>query len=217
MNDVVQYDLSLFLGSFEPESIDAIITSPPFTGLPNRGNTLGITAKIFDAASQALTPEGTITLIVGAAPGNLLLPYHVASDISLFPELYLHSLYTWDRAGTLERDIGSQVVTNDVILHIARRGNTTATSIAPQSVIRTALPGFDYGFGVTTPHDIAAYLVAQVSEPGDLIVDPLAGLGEIGVQALRLDRRFSGCDLNYACVEIANARLLEHRPASAVV
>jgi len=217
MNTVILSDLADFLASLDAGSVDALITSPPFVGLPGRADTMHLSTQILNAADRILKPAGTITLIVGAAPGNPLLPYHVASDVSLFPALTLHSQYVWDRTGTLERAVGQQNITHDTLLHITRSNIVDAPPIAPTSVIRTSIPGFNYGIGVTTPPDLAAYLVDTLSRVGDLIVDPLAGLGEIGVQARAQGRRFKGCDTNPACVEIANARLAEHNPVLAAV
>lgn len=46
-------------------------------------------------------------------------------------------------------------------------------------------------------------LVMTHSDPGDLVVDPFAGLGTTGVAALSSGRRFLGCDTDPAAVTIA--------------
>ncbi len=51
--------------------------------------------------------------------------------------------------------------------------------------------------------------VRQVSEPGELIVDPFLGSGTTAVAAVLEGRRFLGCDLDPACVETARCRLVE--------
>ncbi len=51
--------------------------------------------------------------------------------------------------------------------------------------------------------------VRQVSEPGDLIVDPFLGSGTTAVAAVLEGRRFLGCDIDPACVETTRRRLLE--------
>ncbi len=183
-------------------------------GLPGREDTHEIVADLIGEAAFALAPRGTLTMIVGSAPGNPLLPYEVAALIEKMSslQLRLHSLYIWDRNGTLARDIGDQTITHDVILHACRSEAVGIDPLSPQSIIKTTQHGFNYGWSVTTPPDLAAFLVAATSNAGDLIVDPLCGLGEIGVQALVQGRRFEGCDRRPECVAIANARLAEHLP-----
>jgi site-specific DNA-methyltransferase (cytosine-N4-specific) len=45
------------------------------------------------------------------------------------------------------------------------------------------------------------------SAPGDLVLDPFAGSGTVGVVTLRHGRRFIGCELNPAYVELARKRI----------
>lgn len=200
-------DVSTFLAGQPQRSVDHIITSPPYIGLPGRGDTRRLVEQIELQASRILLPDGTLTLIVGSAPGNLALPYELVAGFNGH-ELAIHSVYVWDRTSALKRNVDGQTVTHDFILHLCRHeARDTRKQLATSSVIRTHDPGFDYGTGVTTPFDLATFIVDAVSEPGDLIVDPLAGLGEIGVQAIRQGRRFAGCDLDEACVTIANERI----------
>jgi len=56
------------------------------------------------------------------------------------------------------------------------------------------------------PDPLMARLVTTHSNPGDLVVDPFAGLGTTGVAALRLGRRFQGCE-----IEVATALRAEER------
>jgi site-specific DNA-methyltransferase (adenine-specific) len=46
-----------------------------------------------------------------------------------------------------------------------------------------------------TPVSLWMELVAQFSEPGDLVLDPFAGSGSLGVACLRLGRRYLGIEM----------------------
>ena len=46
------------------------------------------------------------------------------------------------------------------------------------------------------PLEVLAFLIEHLTAPHDLVIDPFAGSGTAGVEALRLDRRFIGFDLN---------------------
>ena len=52
-------------------------------------------------------------------------------------------------------------------------------------------------------------LVRQSSSPGELVIDPFAGSGSVGVAATRLGRDFLGADLCAEAVAAAAARLGE--------
>jgi hypothetical protein len=68
----------------------------------------------------------------------------------------------------------------------------------------------------TLPAKFARRLVYAHSNPGELVVDPHVGGGEIAMQALALGRRFIGGDLNPAALQLTAARVLdEHDEAAA--
>jgi hypothetical protein len=51
--------------------------------------------------------------------------------------------------------------------------------------------------------------IRQVSQPGELIVDPFIGSGTTAVAAVMEGRRFLGCDIDPGCVETTRRRLVE--------
>jgi 16S rRNA G966 N2-methylase RsmD len=53
----------------------------------------------------------------------------------------------------------------------------------------------------------AAWLVERFSNPGDMVLDPFVGSGTTAAAAVRLGRRFIGCDINPAAVATAQERL----------
>lgn len=59
------------------------------------------------------------------------------------------------------------------------------------------------------PLPICEVLVKQSSSPGDLVFDPFMGAGTTGVAALKLDRRFLGCDTSPEAIHTASHRLQE--------
>ena len=64
------------------------------------------------------------------------------------------------------------------------------------------------GYPAEKPPEVSEVLVRQSSEPGELVVDPFAGSGSVGVAAARNGRDFRGNDLCLEAVEIAKSRLV---------
>lgn len=58
------------------------------------------------------------------------------------------------------------------------------------------------------PEALMLDLVDDFTEPGDLVIDPFAGMGTTGVACIRRGRRFLGCELKKRKAELANERLL---------
>jgi DNA modification methylase len=55
-------------------------------------------------------------------------------------------------------------------------------------------------------------LIADFTEPGELVLDPFAGSGTTGVAALRLGRRFLGWEKDAEHHRVASQRLAGERP-----
>jgi site-specific DNA-methyltransferase (adenine-specific) len=70
-----------------------------------------------------------------------------------------------------------------------------------------SVPRIRGGYPAEKPPEVAGTLIAQSTQPGDLVVDPFMGSGSTGVAALRLGRRFMGNDLNAEAVTAAESRL----------
>jgi site-specific DNA-methyltransferase (cytosine-N4-specific) len=58
------------------------------------------------------------------------------------------------------------------------------------------------------PQALVEPCILAGSRPGDLVLDPFAGSGTVGVVALRHGRRFVGIELNPEYAEMARRRIL---------
>ena len=64
----------------------------------------------------------------------------------------------------------------------------------------------------TMPEKLVEPCVLAGSKPGDLVLDPFAGSGTVGKEALELNRRFVGVELNPAYVGMARRRMSGVQP-----
>lgn len=63
------------------------------------------------------------------------------------------------------------------------------------------------GYPTEKPAELIRTLIAQSTEPGQLVIDPFMGSGSTGEAALGLERRFSGTDTSAAAYAHTQARL----------
>ena len=77
---------------------------------------------------------------------------------------------------------------------------TAAEFLAPAGY--SSLYGFHKYWGKKPPETVS-FLVDQLSAPGGLVVDPFLGSGAIARESFRRRRRFIGCDINPAAIELA--------------
>ena len=65
------------------------------------------------------------------------------------------------------------------------------------------------GYPAEKPPKVSEVLVNQSTQPGDLVIDPFMGSGSVGVAAVGVGRSFMGNDLCSEAVDITRRRLLE--------
>jgi site-specific DNA-methyltransferase (adenine-specific) len=69
-------------------------------------------------------------------------------------------------------------------------------------------PRVNNGYPAEKPSDLNAVLITQSSQPGELVIDPFMGSGSCGVAAVGNGRHFMGNDLCEEAVNIARGRLI---------
>lgn len=65
------------------------------------------------------------------------------------------------------------------------------------------------GYPAEKPVEVSEVLIRQSTEPGEVVCDPFAGSGSVGVAALNGGRHFWGCDVCLEAVEAATNRLVD--------
>ena len=71
-------------------------------------------------------------------------------------------------------------------------------------------------FPAKFPPQLPEFIIRRLSDPGDLILDPMLGSGTTLVEALRLGRRAVGCDIDPLARMIAAAKLTSIDPLDAL-
>ena len=71
---------------------------------------------------------------------------------------------------------------------------------------------FDGAHFAVMPEALVEPCVLAGSERGDLVLDPFAGSGTVGVVALKNGRDFAGCELNPKYAEVARNRIRDDAP-----
>ena len=105
---------------------------------------------------------------------------------------------------------------------ITPSGNGTASSVVVaagrniRSVWSIATQPYHEAHFATMPEKLVEPCVLAGSKPGDLVLDPFAGSGTVGVVCRRFARRFVGVELNPAYVGMATLRLAQTQPGLAL-
>jgi ParB-like chromosome segregation protein Spo0J len=176
-------DLSQFV---EPESIDCIITDPPYPR-----EFLPVYRDLAKFASYALKPGGSLIVMIGQSylldilqemnvPG--LLYRWTCAYLTPGPATQLHQRHIqcgwkpllWYTKGECE----------GMYIHDVFHSNSGDKS------------KHDWGQSQSGIEDI----MGRVTRPGELVCDPFVGGGATAVVAMEMERRFVGCDIDEICV-----------------
>lgn len=87
------------------------------------------------------------------------------------------------------------------------KSDSTGATRNRRSVWTVNTKGFNGAHFAVMPEDLVVPCVLAGSRPDDWVLDPFTGSGTTGSVALRLGRRFIGCELNPKYAEIARQRL----------
>ena len=173
-------DFQTALADLDDNSVDLVVTDPPYGDQYTH-----LYGELAKWASAKLKPGGSLIAYVGQ--GNL-------PDVTA--EMGPHLRYWWTLA-LMHKHGGQQLPGKWVMVEWkplvwyvkgSRSGRLYVADRMSGSKPRKEL--HEWAQGV----DEVAYLIEQLSEPGNLVVDPFAGSGSFGYAAQQLGRHFIGAE-----------------------
>lgn len=180
-------DFREVLADLPDGSVDFILTDPPYgyAALPSY-------AALGEFAARKLKPGGSLVCYTGQSI--------LAEVLGALGE---HLRYWWtlslDHAHGGQQLPGKWVMVEwKPLVWFVRDSRGGRTYVADK--VRGSRPdkeAHEWAQGI----DEVFYLIEQLAEPGELVVDPFAGSGAFGKAALTLGRRFIGADLDPGSAE----------------
>lgn len=224
--EVLQGDCIEALCAMSPESVDAIITDPPYASggkqETQRRRSSGMVKSWEGAwfAGDAMGTEGLVFLLRSVAfqaerillPGASLLVFcdwRMWTAVAPALEsagLTLQTMIVWDK-GSAGMGNGFRA-THELVAHLRKSGPPHFHATDGSNVIRVGrVHGPAKVHPTEKPVPLMETLIRMVSPRDGLIVDPFCGSGATGVAARRLGRRFVGMERDPRYVSIAEERL----------
>jgi site-specific DNA-methyltransferase (adenine-specific) len=218
MGRAVSSDWTLHLGdclegmaTLADKSVDHCITDPPFTQKTSEG------ARNSGASGRVIDFDGIDGQEAGIMRCALKLSRRWTIIACAFEQLGIYSAAAgdrWVRSGVWHKPDATPQFTGD---RPAMCGEAFAIAHAEgkkrwNGKGRPAFWSFlterdRHGHPTPKPIGLMEALIADFTDPGDLILDPFAGSGTTGVAAIRLGRRFIGWEKDPKYHAIAMKRL----------
>lgn len=201
-------DCNVFLDSIDDESIDLLITDPPYS--TDVEDIESFAAGWLFNALDKVKPTGRAYICIGAYPGELLAYLKLLSTQSKF---ILDNPLIWTYRNTLGITPKNKYNLNyQVILHLyTEESKPLDTSITNEmfSVQDINAPDGRQGNRYHTwqkPDELGIRLVRHSTSDGDKIIDPFACTGTFLIAGAKLNRQVIGCDISKDNLAIAESR-----------
>lgn len=213
-NKLIHGDSLTVLRQMEPESVDAIITDPPYginyvspTGARIQNDTAPFIWFLYDAF-RVLKPgssgRGTLACFTRWDVQQVFI------DAIRLAGFIVKSEVIWDKIQHGMGDLKSQFAPSHENIIFAVKGKFSFPGHRPKDLItHRKLPGSQMIHPTEKPVPLLADLITAVTKPGDLILDPFAGSGSTLVAAKKTGRRFTGIELDDVHYAKAQRRIEE--------
>ena len=195
-------DFREILATFPPESIDAIITDPPYLA-----EFIPLFEPLAQHTARLLKPHGVLVVMVAHL--------HLHDYINALNQ---HLKYRWICAYVMDGSKASVSASRfgaawkPLLVYVRRDARNLR--FVPSDVFYGANKTED---GLEKMHhhwqqSLQGFtdIVQRFTEPDDTVLDPFLGSGTTGVACLHLNRRFVGCDNDSSAVSIATQRIREN-------
>ncbi len=214
---LTQGDAVTWLRALAPESIDCVITDPPYESL-EKHRAIGTTTRL--KHSKASSNDWFSIFPNARFPELFAEVYRVLKRNSHFylycdPETMFVAKPLGEAAGfkfwkpliwdKCQIGMGYHYRARYECILFFEKGKRKLSNLGTADIIEAKR--VNGGYPAEKPPAVSEVLISQSTEPGQLVIDPFMGSGSVGVAAANLKRSFLGNDLCVEAVDITRSRL----------
>ncbi len=214
---VNQSDAVEWLRTLDTESIDLVITDPPYESL-EKHRSIGTTTRLKQSKSSSnawfqIFPNDRFEELFTEVYRVLKKHRHfylfcdaetmfVAKPIAEQVGFKFWKPLVWDKQ---KIGMGYHYRSRHEFILFFEKGKRKLNDLGVPDVL--ACPRIYNGYPTEKPVGISEVLVQQSTEVGEVVIDPFMGSGSVGVAAVKNQRHFSGNDICEEALVISNQRL----------
>tara|TARA_R110002020_G_scaffold6986_3_gene29498 strand:- start:3513 stop:4202 length:690 start_codon:yes stop_codon:yes gene_type:complete len=227
LNKIIEGDCLEKIKDIPDNSIDLVLTSPPYDNIEGSGYSKGkkdvlflkLYSDFFDVVLnevyRVLKPTGQffLNLKSGTINKTLVTP-HWIEFLESFKQFKLKSYIIWKYSGSFDSTKVRFHLDYEIIYHLSKTDDITInyevdekdplTSVwhIPHFITKRLHP-------VQMPEALAEKIIKRGSKEGDLVLDVFAGSGTSLVVAKKLNRDFIGIEINPEHINTIKERIKE--------
>lgn len=214
-----QADAVQWLGQLASESVDLVVTDPPYESLEKHraiGTTTRLThskassndwfrifpndrfPELFRELYRVLGRDRHFYLFCDAETMFIAKPLAEAAGFRFWKPL------VWDKQ---KIGMGYHYRSRYEFILFFEKGKRKLNDLGLPDVLSAAR--VRNGYPTEKPVEISRTLIHQSTKPGELVIDPFMGSASVGVASLESGRHFLGNDISDASLELARGRLAD--------
>lgn len=216
---LAQSDAVAWLRALPSESVDLVVTDPPYESL-EKHRAIGTTTRLKHSKSSSndwfsIFPNARFPELFAEVFRVMRRNTHfylfcdpetmfVAKPLAEQAGFKFWKPLIWDK---LKIGMGYHYRARYECILFFEKGKRKLADLGIADILEA--PRISGGYPAEKPVAVSDVLIRQSTEPGDLVIDPFMGSGSVGVAAVSSGRRFCGNDLCKEAVDITRARLGE--------
>tara|TARA_R110002020_G_C15967872_1_gene747222 strand:- start:13 stop:699 length:687 start_codon:yes stop_codon:yes gene_type:complete len=227
LNEVIEGNCVEKLKDLPDNSVDLVITSPPYDNIEGSGYSKGkkdilflkLYSDFFDGVLneiyRVLKPTGQLYLNLKSGTINkTLVTPHWIEFLESFKQFKLKSYIIWKYSGSFDSTKVRFHLDYEIIYHLSKTDDITINYESDEKDPLTSvwyIPHFITNrlHPVQMPEALAEKIIKRGSKEGDLVLDVFAGSGTSLVVAKKLNRNFIGIEINPEHINTIKKRLNE--------
>ena len=216
--DLFQMDAVAWLRTLPTESVDLIVTDPPYESL-EKHRKIGTTTRLKNSKASSnpwfqIFPNERFEELLAEIYRVLNKHTHfylfcdsetmfVVKPIAESVGFRFWKPLIWDK---VQMGMGYHYRARCERILFFEKGRRRLNDLSIPDIL--SVPRIHRGYPTEKPAALMEILVSQSSVRGELVVDPFVGAGSVGVASIRQRRMFLGNDLSAEAVDISRTRLL---------
>jgi site-specific DNA-methyltransferase (adenine-specific) len=224
---LAQGDAVTWLRALPAESIDLVVTDPPYESL-EKHRAIGTTTRLKHSKASSndwfsIFPNDRFPELFAEVYRVLRRNTHfylfcdpetmfVAKPLGEAAGFKFWKPIIWDK---IRIGMGYHYRARYECILFFEKGKRKLNDLGTADILQA--PRVSGGYPAEKPTSVSTTLITQSTEPGQLVIDPFMGSGSVGVAAVTSGRMFAGNDLCAEAVDITRERLLEAKATEVVV
>jgi len=212
-----QGDAVEWLKTFKPNSVDLMITDPPYESL-EKHRKIGTTTRLKKSKSSsndwfAIFPNSRFPELFSEVFRVMKKNSHfymfcdqetmfIAKPMAEAAGFKFWKPIVWDK---MRIGMGYHYRASYEFILFFEKGKRKLNDLSIPDVLH--VPKIFNSYPTEKPVDTSLILIKQSSEKNQIVVDPFMGSGSVGIAALATDRRFMGNDISEKSLKFVQERL----------